>query len=197
MYLDARITRIYEGTNETNRMIVPTRLLKHGAGRFSLDAAADAIDRHPSPIASEQSSPLAVERDFLGRAKKLARGLLGQASSTYASELKDAQEVQAQIADVIIEVFAIESGLARAEKMAGRAHSRAGLAADVVRVYVSEAADRIASAARQVVAALSASSGDSSLAARVEPLTRHAALDTIAVRRRIAHAVIEAGKHPF
>ena len=81
--------------------------------------------------------------------------------------------------------------------MAGRAHSRAGLAADVVRVYVSEAADRIASAARQVVAALSASSGDSSLAARVEPLTRHAPLDTIAIRRRIAHAVIEAGKHPF
>ena len=197
MYRDARITRIYEGTNEINRMIVPTRLLKHVAGRFSLDAAADAIGRHPLPIASEQSSPLAVERDFLGRAKKLARGLLGQAASTYASELKDAQEVQAQIADVIIEVFAIESGLARAEKMAGRAHSRAGLAADVVRVYVSEAADRIASAARQVVAALSARSGDSSLAARVEPLTRHAALDTIAVRRRIAHAVIEAGKHPF
>jgi alkylation response protein AidB-like acyl-CoA dehydrogenase len=197
MYRDARITRIYEGTNEINRMIVPTRLLKYSAGRFSFDAAAGSIDRHPSPVASEQSSPLAVERDFLGRAKRLARGLLGQAAATYASELKDAQEVQAQIADVIIEVFAIESGLARAEKMAEQGHSRAELAADVVRVYVSEAADRIASAAKQVVAALSAPSGDPSLAARVEPLTRHAALDTIAVRRRIADAVIEAGKHPF
>jgi hypothetical protein len=66
-----------------------------------------------------------------------------------------------------------------------------------VRVYASEAADRIASAAKQVAAALAARSGDASLPARMLPLTSHAAIDTIAARRRIAQAVIEAGRHPF
>jgi alkylation response protein AidB-like acyl-CoA dehydrogenase len=196
MYRDARITRIYEGTNEINRMIVTGRLLKQGAGSVGLDAPGEGIGAQ-APVAAQPPSAFAPEREFLGRAKKLAGGMLGHAAATYAGELKDAQEVQAQIADTIIDVFAIESGLARAVKLAERGDSRAQLAADVMRVYVSEAADRIASAAKQVAAALSARTGDLSLAARVEALTRHAAVDTIALRRRIAHAVIEAGKHPF
>ena len=69
---------------------------------------------------------------------------------------KDAQEVQAQIADIIIEVYAIESGLARAEQHGVAGDGRASLAADAARVYDGDAADRIAAAAKQVVAALTA-----------------------------------------
>jgi alkylation response protein AidB-like acyl-CoA dehydrogenase len=185
MYRDARITRIYEGTNEINRMLIPGRLLKQSPQTFSADAARAAL---AGPTANQP---------FLDRAKRLAVGLLGSASSHYGAEFKDAQEVQAQIADIIIEVYAIESGLARADRMASKGDSRASLAADAARVYESDAADRIAAAAKQVVAALTARGGDAALASTVQQLTAYTPTDPIAARRRIADAVIAAGKHPF
>ncbi len=105
--------------------------------------------------------------------------------------------MQAQIADIIIEVYAIESGLARAERMASKGDGRASLAADAARVYEGDAADRIAAAAKQVVAALTARGADASLAPTVQQLTAYTPVDPIAARRRIADAVIAAGKHPF
>ena len=200
MYRDARITRIYEGTNEINRMLVPTRLLKQSPELFTAASARAAFSQPPAP--SHQSSatshqPPTTEREFLANVKKLAVGLLGRASATYGETLKGEQEVLAQIADVIIEAYAIESGLARAEKLATRNDSRASLAADAAQTYTGDAADRVARAARQVVAALAARGADSSLAAGVRRLTTYAGVDVIAARRRIADAVIEAGKHPF
>jgi alkylation response protein AidB-like acyl-CoA dehydrogenase len=186
MYRDARITRIYEGTNEINRMLIPGRLLKQSPQEFTAESARAAFG-----VPSSSGAP------FLERAKRLAVGLLGSASSQYGAEFKDAQEVQAQIADIIIEVYAIESGLARAERMTSRGDSRASLAADAARVYESDAADRIAAAAKQVVAALTARGTDASLAPSVQQLTAYTPADPIAARRRIADAVIAAGKHPF
>jgi alkylation response protein AidB-like acyl-CoA dehydrogenase len=187
MYRDARITRIYEGTNEINRMLIPGRLLKQSPEAFNGDAGRAALE--PSAATGRQS--------FLERAKRLAVGLLGTASSAYGAEFKDAQEVQAQIADIIIEVYAIESGMARADRMASRGDSRASLAADAAHVYESDAADRIAAAAKQVVAALTARGADASLASNAAQLSAYTPVDTIAARRRIADAVIAAGKHPF
>jgi len=189
MYRDARITRIYEGTNEINRMLIPGRLLKQSPEAFTADAARSALGSQQGPAASQPS--------FVERAKRLAVGLLGTASSAYGPEFKDAQEVQAQIADIIIEVYAIESGLARAERMATKGDGRASLAADAARVYEGDAADRIAAAAKQVVAALAARGADPSLASAVQQLTAYTPVDPIAARRRIADAVIAAGKHPF
>jgi len=183
MYRDARITRIYEGTNEINRMIVPTRLMKQSPSLFTFEGACRQIESGGD--------------DFVSRTKRLAIALLGFASATYAGELKDAQEVQAQIADVIIEAYAMESGAARAEKLAARGERSADLARDAVAVYTSEAADRIAAAAKQVVAALTARGADTAVVCSAQRLISHAPIDTIAARRRIANAVIEAGRHPF
>ena len=109
--------------------------------------------------------------------------------------MKEEQEVLAQIADVIIETYASESAIARAEKMTARGDAGAGFATDIAQVYANDAADRVAAASRQVVAALGARGADPSLAAAVPRLAAHAGVDAIAVRRRIADAVIDAGKY--
>jgi alkylation response protein AidB-like acyl-CoA dehydrogenase len=190
MYRDARITRIYEGTNEINRLLIPSRLLKQSPGVFTLNAATAALE-------DSHQSALAGERGLIARAKRLAIGLLGHTAAAYGDQLKDAQEVQAQIADIVIEVYAIESGVARAEKMAARGDARASLASDAAHVYASDAADRIAAAAKTVIAALTARGGDPALAGSVQRLTAQTPIDTIAASRRIADAVIETAKYPF
>jgi alkylation response protein AidB-like acyl-CoA dehydrogenase len=193
MYRDARITRIYEGTNEINRLLVPTRLLKQTPELARADNARRALAEESAPAAG----PLAPERDYVAGAKRLAAGLLGHAASLYGDAFKEAQEVQAQIADIVIEIYASESGIARAEKIAARKDRRADLAADMARVYTSDASDRIAGASRQVVAALTTAGADPSIAAAISGLTASPPLDAIAARRRIADAVVHAGKHPF
>jgi alkylation response protein AidB-like acyl-CoA dehydrogenase len=194
MYRDARITRIYEGTNEINRLLIPTRLQKQAPALVGADSVRDALADRPSPTAR---GPLAAERDFVARAKRVAVALLGQAAATFGDGFKDAQEVQAQIADVVTEVYATESAVARAEKMAARGDSRASLAADAARVYADDASGRIAHAAKQAVNALTARGVDTAFAMNVQRLTIHSGVDAIALRRRMAEAVVEAGKHPF
>jgi alkylation response protein AidB-like acyl-CoA dehydrogenase len=216
MYRDARITRIYEGTNEINRMLVPTRLLKQQPQLFTAEGARAALMAQspvpqPSLVGDPSSdggsaagakagrppSPLGAEREYVARLKRLAIALLGHASAAYGDGLKEEQEVLAQIADVVIEAYATESALARAEKMAARGDGRASLASDIAQAYTNEAADRVAAAARQVVAALNARGADASFGAGVQRLTAHAGVDGIAARRRIANAVIEAGRYPL
>jgi alkylation response protein AidB-like acyl-CoA dehydrogenase len=195
MYRDARITRIYEGTNEINRMLIPTRLLKQSSQLFTAESARAALAAQPP--ARVPQTLLGGERDFVARLKRVSIALLGHAAASYGDGLKDEQEVLAQIADVIIETYASESAIARAEKMAARGDGRAGVATDIAQVYTHDAADKVAAAARQVVAALAARGADPAFAEGVQRLASHGGIDAIAARRRIANAVIEAGKYPL
>ena len=153
MYRDARITRIYEGTNEINRMLVPTRLLKQQPRLFNAEGARRALAR--AAASARAAKLLAPEREYVVAPQAAERSRCSAApSAAYGDALKDEQEVLAQIADVIIEAYATESAIARAEKMASSGDGRAGLAADIAAVYTNDASDRVAAAARQVVAAL-------------------------------------------
>jgi alkylation response protein AidB-like acyl-CoA dehydrogenase len=200
MYRDARITRIYEGTNEINRMLIPTRLLKQSPASFP-SSLVDEPSSYGGPVrragGATSGTPLGTEREFLARIKRLATVLLGQAVAVYGDGLKDEQEVLAQIADVVIETYATESGVLRAEKMAARGDGRAPLAVDIARVYAHDAADKVAAASRQVVEALHPRGASSALAESVPRMTTQPAFDVIAARRRIADAVIAAGKYPL
>ena len=169
-YRDARITRIYEGTNEINRLIIPTRLLKHG--RVAAGARGDRRDdrlRRSRPSVR----PLPTSSGWRGRRwrRRLKR---------FGTAVRDQQEVLAHAADVIIECYAIESALGRAEKIAARGSERAAIAVDIARVYTSDAMDRVAHAGKQIVNALAGQS------AAIEPLRaalarvrEHPGVDTV------------------
>jgi alkylation response protein AidB-like acyl-CoA dehydrogenase len=175
-YRDARITRIYEGTNEINRLIIPTRILRNGI---------------PAEIAAGGTGDRAV----LAAAKRLAVAMLAGASEAHGDRVAEHQEVLAHIANVVIDGYAIESALARSEKLAAARSDVAALAADMTAVFVSDAADRIVHAAKQVAHAL----GDHAAATRerAAAVAAHPGMDTVAARRRIAEAVLSAGEHPL
>jgi alkylation response protein AidB-like acyl-CoA dehydrogenase len=184
-YRDARITRIYEGTNEINRLIIPTRLLK-SARAAHLSNEAEAAGTPPL------DTPFPAERDLLARAKRLAALTLSRARAAYGERLADEQEVLGHVADIVIEVYALESALLRTEKIlsAGRAPDSA-TPADITRVYASDAADRLAHSARQIAAALD----DGPLSDEARRLTRHPTHNTVAARRRISDALVRAGRY--
>jgi alkylation response protein AidB-like acyl-CoA dehydrogenase len=186
-YRDARITRIYEGTNEINRMIIPTRLWKAGAASLQDDET-----RPPS-----SGGPLASERLALARIKSLAIAMLIETAAAYGDQVREQQELMGHIADVVIEAYAMDSAIARAEKLrAARGADAAGPALDSVRVYTSDAIDRVVHSARQITRAIGAERSRA-MRALLLRLGEYDGVDTVAARRRIADAVIEAGKHPY
>jgi alkylation response protein AidB-like acyl-CoA dehydrogenase len=195
-YRDARITRIYEGTNEINRLIIPTRLIKQSAALFTAVSA-----RRLMAAADEQPArePLAAERRLLAGAKRLAISALGYAAGAYGESLKDEQEILGHTADVVTEIYAVESAIARADKLAARrAGDRSAVALDVARIYTSDAIDRVVHSARQVVAALVTRGAETSgLPELTAWLAARPPVDTIGARRRVADAVIQAGRYLF
>ncbi|MCM3871252.1 MAG: hypothetical protein ND895_11245, partial [Pyrinomonadaceae bacterium] len=193
-YRDARITRIYEGTNEINRLIITTRLLRNSA-LFHLWAAENLPLDSVNPQVSGEG-PFSTERDLLARVKHLVPFTLGRAQAVYGDSLASEQEVLAHIADIIIEAYAMESALLRTEKLiATRGEDDSATAVDITRVYASDAADRIEHSARQVVATLADGDQAGSLLTAVRRLAGHLTFNTVAARRRIADSVIKAGRY--
>jgi alkylation response protein AidB-like acyl-CoA dehydrogenase len=185
-YRDARITRIYEGTNEINRLIIATRLLKNADSL--LTAAGDV---------NGNAGVLQVEYDALGHVKRLARVSLGAVAQVFGSGARDQQELLGHAANIIIECYAIESVLGRVEKMHARRGDRATLAVDVARVYTSDAVDRSAHAGKQILNALAAQAGIDHLRAAIARVSEDPGTDGVAARRRIADAAIAQSRYPF
>lgn len=190
-YRDARITRIYEGTNEINRLIIGTRLVKSAlvAPAIAAEAARGLDEVQTRPDAT-------AERVLLVQAKRVTAFALGRAAQVFGKGLSGEQEVLGRLADMAIEVYALESAILRAEKMRASGAGHAATAADMVQVFAADAADRLEHAAKNALAAIEP--GDASaLVERVHALLRHGPVKTIAARRRIAEAVVDANRYPL
>jgi alkylation response protein AidB-like acyl-CoA dehydrogenase len=199
---DARVNRIYEGTNEINRLLVPGRLIRRAMkGELPIFQKAmallDELTSGPSLEAPEEGF-LAAEARMLAGAKKVALMCLGTAVQKRGEALKDEQEVLGHFADIAMATYALESALLRTRKRAAaRGEEAARLQEAAVRCYAQDAMDGIEASARKLLAAVEEGDTLRTLLAALKRFTKREACNTVALRRQVADAAIERAGYPL
>lgn len=202
-YRDARINRIWEGTNEINRLLIPGTLMRRAMqGRLALLQAAQAVGDFImgySPLALElPDEPLAYQAHMIKMMKKLSLMVSGLAAQKFGQGLTKEQEILARIADMLIEIFAMESGLLRTQKIiASKGEEKAKYQIAAVKAYVDQAVPRMEQWAKQIVARVEEGDTQRAQLAAVKKLARINPIDLIATKREIADRIIDLESYPF
>jgi alkylation response protein AidB-like acyl-CoA dehydrogenase len=201
-YRDARVNRIFEGTNEINRLLIPGMLMKRAVkGELPLIPAAMKLQEEimsPSLAVPESSDAvLADELRAVQAFKKVVLMVAGTAMQRYGTALEQEQEVLSHLADILIDTFAAESAVLRAIDASSRKLSGADLHADAARVYTNEAAGRIELNARGALAAMAEGDTLRTQLAALRRLLKVTPINAVALRRKLAEATTAKGGYLF
>ena len=198
-YRDARVNRIFEGTNEINRLLIPGMLIRRALkGELPLIPAAKRLqDEVLSPSVASggfaEQGVLDEEMRVVVAFKKVALMVLGAAMQTYGEKLTDEQEVVSFAADILIDVYASESAVLRAREVSSSPEPTADLQVQATRVFVNDAAQRVEAAAKSALAAMAEGDTLRTLLAALRRILKTSPVNTVVMRRALADAVVARG----
>jgi alkylation response protein AidB-like acyl-CoA dehydrogenase len=200
-YRDSRVNRIFEGTNEINRLLIPGMLARRAVkGDPPFIAAARALQDEllgPPSMPPADESPLADEVRAVDALKKAALVVFGLALQTYGPRLSDQQEVLLFLADICIDVYQAESALLRAAATLAAQQRQASLHADAARIVVNDATARVEVSSRQAIAAMTEGDTRRTTLAAARRLFKWTPLDTVSLRRRLADEAVARKGYPL
>lgn len=203
-YRDARISRIYEGTNEINRMLMVSMLLKRALkGELAIMGAAKEVAEElkgvPDFSQPDFSQPFSAEKELLKNLKKVFLMIGGQAANSLGEKLEREQELLMHLADILIEIYAAESTLLRTEKLlAEKGEEAVNYQRAVSTVYLYEAVERIQAAGKEAILSFATGDEQKFLLLGLKRFTRYGEqINPTKLRRDIAQALIAEGKYFF
>src|SRR5271155_2575795 len=201
-YRDSRINRIFEGTNEINRMLIIQMLMKRAmGGQLALIPAAMKLAEEILAGPSFEETPegvLAEETRVIANTKKIFLQSAGGALQKYREKLAEEQELIAALANIVMEVYGMESCLLRAQKAAAaKGVAGASVMIDAARVFIADAMERVEHEAKRALAAVNEGDMLTTQMAVLKRFGKRAPVDTIALRRNVAAAVQAQDKYPF
>jgi len=202
-YRDARISRIYEGTNEINRMLMVGMLLKRALkGELNIYEPAMGVAKELTAVPSFESIDstqlFANEKEVLRNLKKVFLMIAGKSAQTFQDKIEEEQEIMMNLAEIMIEIYAAESTILRAEKLAqkqGEDSTKYPIA--MAKVYLFEAAEKISSSAKEAIAALVTGDEQKMMLMGLKRFTKIDLVNTKSLRREIASYMLEKEKYPF